>query len=505
MPLQNLNPDVLLVIFALVDVATILSLSRVNKAFNAISSAKQLWLSVVRDLSSRWLIDLPGNQILDTCSTAELIAQVKRGVLGPQTWSPTCSASPTLMQQINIPVEGLQGSRVGEGFRGAQFLPDGRHFLLYPDSGLYVGGVECWEVHSMRRLWGMRFPSAEPILTAAFDFRGGGLKAVVIIVFIRHTIVLETDMQTGQSHQYVRLPLVAHAAPRIQIWGDFLAWNESAAGRRYRPQLFLLNWRNAEIIFFDVPDMEANLALFPGHLLLTFHDPHVGSQTIDHARIYSLASLANLWCSCDHDEDPSVRNPEVSLAAGTALTDGTLPSVSFDIPVNEQQGVHYIRPSITQSLLRDETYQLVIEVVDLLYPVVDTRRGPIAFLARRIRNQNPFIPGFTTTVSRYQLVCPAGPSLPPVPRLTSVFRHQKEVVNADGGGIAIGYALCRAAPVWRDTIAVRRLDEAGIRRPRELPMEGPKPLDAASVDAQISRTGAVMSRGDNQVTVCYYL
>ncbi|KAJ7098897.1 hypothetical protein C8R44DRAFT_888742 [Mycena epipterygia] len=87
----HLDTDILSHIFALTDVYTILSLSRVNKLFHSAAFIKQLWLSVARNLASRWLIDPPADEILEALSTDELVDEVKRGVVGPRIWSPTSS------------------------------------------------------------------------------------------------------------------------------------------------------------------------------------------------------------------------------------------------------------------------------------------------------------------------------------------------------------------------------------------------------------------------------
>ncbi|KAJ6537719.1 hypothetical protein B0H19DRAFT_373289 [Mycena capillaripes] len=70
MPFIDLGSDVLSHLFALTDVYTVLSLSRVNRLFNGISSTRHLWLLIVRDLSARRLIDTPPDDIDMLCKDA---------------------------------------------------------------------------------------------------------------------------------------------------------------------------------------------------------------------------------------------------------------------------------------------------------------------------------------------------------------------------------------------------------------------------------------------------
>ncbi|KAJ7644886.1 hypothetical protein FB45DRAFT_1053526 [Roridomyces roridus] len=57
--LDRLNQDVLLLIFALCDIHTILSLSSVNKGFHQLAFSAEVWTSIALNLSARGLLDLP--------------------------------------------------------------------------------------------------------------------------------------------------------------------------------------------------------------------------------------------------------------------------------------------------------------------------------------------------------------------------------------------------------------------------------------------------------------
>ncbi|KAJ7465990.1 hypothetical protein FB451DRAFT_418667 [Mycena latifolia] len=246
MPVHSLNLDVILHILTLLDVFSIMSISRVNKHFRAIASAKQLWISVVHDLVARYLIDPPGEGNLESLSTTELMQHVKRGVIGPLTWSPSSSVPPTLSRQINISLETLQA-----GYH-AKFLPEGRHILFYTKTGAFSRGVECWEVHSGRRVWGWSSPDYH-VGHATFDFRRGGSEAVVSLesyVSPRHTILIEADLRTGKSRHLLHLPTSAVFSPWpiSRLSGDFFVCR---ADTRNAYPFLLVNWRSAEFILFD--------------------------------------------------------------------------------------------------------------------------------------------------------------------------------------------------------------------------------------------------------------
>ncbi|KAJ6529676.1 hypothetical protein B0H19DRAFT_1274069 [Mycena capillaripes] len=51
------------------------------------TSTKSVWLAAATSLKARSLLDLPHSHSLSNLSTAQLIAEVKRSVVGPRTWS----------------------------------------------------------------------------------------------------------------------------------------------------------------------------------------------------------------------------------------------------------------------------------------------------------------------------------------------------------------------------------------------------------------------------------
>jgi hypothetical protein len=153
---------------------------QVNKSFRSIASAKQLWLSVVRDLSSRLLMDPPGDEILETLSTTEILEEIQRIVVGPRTWFSTNLSPPKIHRKIQVPLEKLDLSQSVD----VTFHSDGRHILFYGARGAYFKGMECWEIHSGRCLWGWTSPGFT-FRDATVDLRQGGSEAVVSLIETR--------------------------------------------------------------------------------------------------------------------------------------------------------------------------------------------------------------------------------------------------------------------------------------------------------------------------------
>ncbi|KAJ7638152.1 hypothetical protein B0H17DRAFT_1277646 [Mycena rosella] len=298
MPLDRLDPDVLLQIFALLDVFTIVSLSRV--------SAKQLWLLVVREIFSRGLIDPPGNAILEALSTAELVAEVKRVVVGPRTWASTSSDPPTLRRRREFSIDPHLQSL------NCHFLEDGRDIVFYQDtsSGPLPGGVECFDVYTGRRVWNSGTAAASPghsIELATFDFCRSRSKAVIaVVITVMNTrrgdiVILEADFETGGSRELLRFAITVAFLPRVQVSDDFFGFQMS--GGRF----MLINWRTAKFILFNPPYEASSFAWVPGHII--FGCPKSQSVSLDPIRIHSLASLDHLWrpvseYSLDNFQDP---------------------------------------------------------------------------------------------------------------------------------------------------------------------------------------------------------
>ncbi|KAJ7465984.1 hypothetical protein FB451DRAFT_1369776 [Mycena latifolia] len=471
MPLHSLNSDVILHIFTLLDVFTILSISRANKHFRAIAFAKQLWISVVRDLVSRYLIDPPGEENLERLSTAELMQHVKRGVIGPLTWSPSSSVPPTLSRQIHISLEALRGRY------HAEFLPEGRHILFYTETGAFPRGVECWEVRSGRRVWGWSSPDYH-VGNATFDFRRGGSEAVVSLESYtspRCMILIEADLRTGKSRQLLHLPTgaVFSLRPYSKLSGDFFVCQADTSNAY---PFLLVNWRSAEFILFDSNKyVLQRVLLFSGHIGFSYHY----ELTPTYVHIHDIASLGHLWRPLSEFAFDNLTDPE------------EIPHITVDVPGIDNPPDYLYFPRIqvyvAESLVHDEAYELVFEA---------TTEPPRPSLLKRLRNRltNVSARHRGTTVSRYHLTL--SPPPPPALQLKSRGCHEYYLGEFT---VRSRYGFSCGA---QDNPVVHPLDDAETCYPRTLPRPV---LSIPTSRPQFSSTGAMMVYNGSRIAICYYV
>lgn len=147
-------------------------LAQVNRILHEISSTKQVWLAIVRDLSARRLVDTSPADI-NTLPKDALVDEVRGVVDGPRTWSAKTTTPPKLLRQIILPLDrSLNGSNT-------ELLPGGVYVLCYfEDSG--TESVECLEVRTARRAWAWSRPGCN-VRSATFDFLLGRSLAVVAL------------------------------------------------------------------------------------------------------------------------------------------------------------------------------------------------------------------------------------------------------------------------------------------------------------------------------------
>ncbi|KAJ7060753.1 hypothetical protein C8F01DRAFT_1140797 [Mycena amicta] len=138
------NPsDVVLLVLAFCDVASVLAVSQTCKRLQTLAFEKSVWISLCRDLQHR--------QMLDCVLTPELSAQ------GSRTSARYYSRDEVLL------------------------LPDGRH-ILFTQSGT----LTCWDVVSQNRIWKHVSRDVLRILAANQVAAGGG-----------YVEIIELDLQTG--------------------------------------------------------------------------------------------------------------------------------------------------------------------------------------------------------------------------------------------------------------------------------------------------------------------
>lgn len=147
-----------------------------NRYLREISSSRSAWLSIILDLSSRRLIDLPFDAV-EGLSTDALKDEVKRAVAGPRTWSPISLDRPTLLRQQTVP---LQPHSRSDPSCAAHIIA----YVKQPGEGGNFRGtaIQCLDGRTGRLLWNWTRPR-HTILLAKFDFRGPSAAVVAIASF----------------------------------------------------------------------------------------------------------------------------------------------------------------------------------------------------------------------------------------------------------------------------------------------------------------------------------
>ncbi|KAJ7710143.1 hypothetical protein B0H14DRAFT_3022231 [Mycena olivaceomarginata] len=235
--LDRLHEDVLLRILVLTDIYTVLT---VNSFFHALASTKQLWVFLIRDLFLRGLIDIPSDEVF-TLSTDELVAEVKRAIFGPRTWSSNSSTTPTLIRQFTVP---LESSHVA--------------YESLISGGRYI----------MTRLIGVARTLGSPI---AVDTRPGSKLTVALNInrlssAYAEVLVLEVNLESGHSREITRFSGKFY---KTQIADDYVCcicwWKDTRLS-------LLVDHRTEQYQYIAIEECAMtppwNLHLVPGHIVL---------------------------------------------------------------------------------------------------------------------------------------------------------------------------------------------------------------------------------------------
>lgn len=150
--------------------------------------------------------------------------------------------------------------------------------------------------------------------------------------------------------------------------------------------------------------------------------------------------------------------------------------------------------SVTESILHHDTYDLIIQVADIVNP---PRIPPLSSLLQRLRIKPKRSRVCTTqmTMSRSHIVLPTqgnsvNSSQPPQLTTESIFRYSRDFYSAS----EVGYALDCAR---RDPVLVHRLDDKGIGSPKQLYL-------GSRLYARLTPSGAVFVRETERVVILYY-
>ncbi|KAF7344128.1 hypothetical protein MVEN_01702800 [Mycena venus] len=458
---NRLDADVLSHIFALTDVYTILSLSQVNKYFHEISSTKHLWISVVRGLSLRRLIDAPPDEVLETLSKDALVDEVRRAVNGPST-----------------PLQTLQ------------------LFLVKPSSHCnantgMLNSSQAEHISSFLSLvWSWERPGLQA-REAKFDFRAGESEGIVSLVVSTRSavhgtsykiLVLGVNLTTGDSHDLFHLPTDAAFPSDMQMSGEFLAFRAAVDWFNLTSFVVLVNWRTADVIVFDLMRQEPNFSLLPDHILLVY--PGSARGMPDHLRLYSISSLSRLW--------RPMNRLDLETDIETANLEG-IPFVSCNIPASNliHGRSHNVSLSVVTSPVHDAAYDCVVELVTYGHQHASPPPQPPSLLERlrsRLMSRPTISSPSSKVVTRVHFIL-SFPS--PHILLKSVVHHGKDLPFTARS--RYNFFVFDGLPV-----VVYGRDETEVAHGRDLPGIG----DASHV--RLVHSGAVLALYRSQAVVSYY-
>ncbi|KAJ7220974.1 hypothetical protein C8J57DRAFT_1482519 [Mycena rebaudengoi] len=365
--LADLDVDILYIILRLCDVYTLLSMAQVNRSFERIARAKHIWIFLIRDLSARRLIDLPHNRPLQDYSTAQLIEEVKRLVVGPKTWSrPSAS---TVSRKISIPRSTIEIGRRPE----LKLLPGGTYLAV-----IYLDGAQLLHVPSQTVIWRLQ---SDDFGHPLFELSDDDTSALFLSTDAAHRIkLIGIDLKTGDATELFTSEVPGDTAlmggPVIS--GQFIIYDLAQSPWTHR-YFVLANWRTDTIVVLKFEHLAIHwnrLELIAGYLLYTICPPFPSDRP--RIELCPVEELFSRWPS----------NTSISLE--DAIDSSHLPVIVMgELPFLHRNCMYNM--TVYESPLRRDTYKVMI------YHVGPEPPRSSRFLSKWIRQKlpggNPKIPG----------------------------------------------------------------------------------------------------------------
>ncbi|KAJ7240521.1 hypothetical protein C8J57DRAFT_1478147 [Mycena rebaudengoi] len=283
MALFDLAEDILHLILQFCDVYTVVSTTQVNKRFRAIALAKHLWIYLIEDLVARRLFDLPHDRSLQDYTTAELIEEVKKLVIGPRTWSRRRSRiPPTVLRHIKI-----SPPRSYDLLNSLELLPGGKYL-----AAIYNTRIELWSVVTCVVIWCLQ-AGWELYTIELLEYADTALIAFETPESCGTVKVLSIDLSSGESTEVfaIDLPEGTTLFNAPMLCDGFLLCE--LQGNLY---LLVHCHENQAVVLQDFPRTryyfwEHSMKLLPGHIVFTGSDaPHS-----NRVHVCALVSLSGMW------------------------------------------------------------------------------------------------------------------------------------------------------------------------------------------------------------------
>ncbi|KAJ7907148.1 hypothetical protein B0H13DRAFT_2503298 [Mycena leptocephala] len=393
--------------------------------------------SLLRGLSARHhILNL---HAIDDLTTEQLIAEVKRLVCGPATWSDKSSAPSTVSSSKAFPVN-----------EQTRLLPGGRYFSVLRPAELHVynavTGIRVW----LRSLAGTYGTSWE------VEMRDDGQSAVFFFMHNNNATnrqvlsIVQADFSTGLWNVHLDGVLNTYIGRAYNpvLYGNLLGveWVYRPWGKRERGML-VIDWRKQLYVIFDcttVSSTQTQAVFVPGHIIFTtatVQQPH--DRLI---LIYTLASIGSRWrpiCQLLSSHHASVRDFEdLNLNARTLVA--VMERVEHaDIRLSRDVESRVFRPDPRMHMIlhpnpiRDNTYKLMIYITDGHWG----NKSGVADTFRQKLGRQP--PGAKAVLFTYRLTVGSAPdytlswtrvsAVPAVPNINSSISYAGRFLTGWGG------------------------------------------------------------------------
>ncbi|KAJ6555462.1 hypothetical protein DFH09DRAFT_1165426 [Mycena vulgaris] len=329
-------------------------LPQANKYLHHLAFTPTVWISLVEELWYRGIIDGIFPSDIHALSTPELIAVVKRLLLGPETWSPPrldkcprpqLNRIPNILRKLTSPISGARDEPAPVAFmdplqvhtsarivlhpkpiampgtkRDAQLLPGG-NYVLFNNSQV----LECWRVADDHLLCKYQSPSGRSVFDFSADFLDGGEAAnIVMCTLTPHSEpsiveIVRLDLVNGN------MELVSTTAcpeayfesePSTKICGGIVAVG-MIHRRLWAETYMIIDWRTQRYCSIKAPvGSKFLMELVPGHLIFTLTSPSYATQEIC---VSPIASLPNFWSSGDHHTTDLIPVSDVPVVASHTI------------------------------------------------------------------------------------------------------------------------------------------------------------------------------------------
>ncbi|KAJ7641087.1 hypothetical protein FB45DRAFT_1124499 [Roridomyces roridus] len=280
MHLLDLAFDVLLRILGFLDVASVLKASSVCSSLRRLSQDKHVWIPIL-DRLRQWY---PIPEDLAQYFFCELIAHVKRIVVGPRTWNAGATA-PTLRRRLRIPMSSHSCPH------NPIVLAREKHLLV--GCGILRKGSEIWDVSQGRKVWANETVpwsrvAAQPLERGIVIALWTGQKRCVLAPLVPFPIfsslqvltggqipqldaevVLQISLQDSGSESLLdtqlphNFPALADSIIDDEFWAADSEWYHPELG--WTPGVLLVNWRERTFVLLSCSVRDKHL--LQGNLL----------------------------------------------------------------------------------------------------------------------------------------------------------------------------------------------------------------------------------------------